>query len=142
MSACSATRESGGHWEPFQLGHTVTVGVVSFERRPFQIQEGHWQDMIQTDASINPGNSGGPLINTQGEVVGISSAVLDAEDGSNIGMGFAVPINGVRALLPQLRNGKVVRGQLGVQLHDGPVLEDEARELGLPELIGRAGDVC
>jgi len=121
---------------PFQLGHTVTVGVVSFERRPFQIREGHWQDMIQTDASINPGNSGGPLLNTQGEVVGINVAVLDAEDSSSIGIGFAMPINSVKALLPQLRNGKVVRGQLGVQLHDGPILEDEARELGLPEPIG------
>jgi serine protease Do len=116
---------------PFELGHTVTVGVVSSERRPFQIEGGHRQDLIQTDAAINPGNSGGPLLNTEGEVVGINVAVLDAKDSNSTGIGFAIPINRVKGLLPQLRNGNVVRAHLGVQLHDGPMLEDEARELGL-----------
>jgi serine protease Do len=117
---------------PFQLGHTVTVGVISFNGRPVEVQDGRWQDMIQTDASINPGSSGGPLIDVHGDVVGISVALLDDDGGGSIGIGFAVPINSVVALLPQLRRGKVVRGQLGVELQSGPILEDETRELGLP----------
>ena len=110
----------------------MTVGVVSFPNRPFEVRSGRWQDLIQTDAAINRGNSGGPLFNVRGEVVGVNVAML----GANVGIGFAVPINTVRALLPQLRKGKVVRGQLGVQLHGGPLLEDEADELGLPKATG------
>ena len=121
---------------PFHLGHTVTIGFVSFEGRPFQMPDGRWQDMIQTDASINPGNSGGPLIDVHGQVVGINVAIFDNDTGSNIGIGFAVPINGVKAVLAQLRRGRVVRGQLGVRFHDGPILEDEARQLGLPHACG------
>jgi S1-C subfamily serine protease len=86
---------------PFRLGHTVTVGVVSYKARPFAVTEGRFQNMLQTDASINPGNSGGPLIDVHGSVVGINSAILAGEDGEgNIGIGFAVPINTVKALLP------------------------------------------
>ena len=121
---------------PFQLGHSVTVGVVSFPQRPVQVEDGRWQDLIQTDASINLGNSGGPLFNLLGEVVGMNVAMLDADSGANAGIGFAVPINIVKALLPQLRTGKVVRGELGVQLHGGPILEDEASELRLPTATG------
>ena len=121
---------------PFDLGHTVTVGFVSFQGRPFQMLDGRWQDMIQTDASINPGNSGGPLIDVHGEVVGVNVAMFDDDTGSNIGIGFAVPINSVKALLPQLRQGRVVRGQLGVRFHEGPILEDEARQLNLPAACG------
>jgi serine protease Do len=121
---------------PFQLGHTVTVGFVSFEGRRFQMVGGRWEDMIQTDASINPGNSGGPLINVRGEVVGINVAIVDDDSGSNIGIGFAVPINSVKALLPQLRKGGVVRGQLGARLHEGAILDDEARQLGLSKPCG------
>ena len=121
---------------PFQLGHTVTIGFVSFQGRPFPMAEGRWQEVIQTDASINPGNSGGPLIDVHGEVVGINVAMFDDDTGSNIGIGFAVPIDSVKALLPQLRQGKVVRGQLGVRFHEGPILEDEARQLGLPATCG------
>jgi serine protease Do len=121
---------------PFQLGHTVTVGVVSYQGRPFQLEEGRWQKMIQTDASINPGNSGGPLINVRGEVVGINAAILGAGAAGNIGIGFAVPINNVRALLPQLRQGQVVRGRIGVQLRGGPITEDEATALKLPKASG------
>jgi len=120
---------------PFQLGHSVTVGVVSFPQRPVQVREGRWQDLIQTDASINLGHSGGPLFNLRGEVVGINVAMVDL-DGASAGIGFAVPINVVKGLLPQLRTGKVVRGQLGVELHGGPILEDEASELRLPKAGG------
>ncbi|HVH26129.1 MAG TPA: trypsin-like peptidase domain-containing protein [Vicinamibacterales bacterium] len=121
---------------PFRLGHTVTVGFVSFQGRPFQMVDGQWQDMIQTDAAINPGNSGGPLINVRGEVIGINTAIIDSDTTGHAGIGFAMPINTVKALLPQLRQGKVVRGQLGVQFHEGPILEDEARQLGLRDAAG------
>jgi serine protease Do len=121
---------------PFQLGHTVTVGVVSYHGRPFQVQEGRWQNMIQTDASINPGNSGGPLINVRGEVIGINAAILGGAANGNVGIGFAIPINSVGALLPQLRKGKVIRGRLGVQLRNAPITRDEARALGLSTTNG------
>lgn len=122
---------------PFRLGHTVTVGVVSYKARPFAITEGRFQNMLQTDASINPGNSGGPLLNTRGEVVGINSAILAGEGGGgNIGIGFAVPINTVKALLPELRQGRVHRGRLGVQVQSAPLTEEEARALGLPKPHG------
>ena len=121
---------------PFQLGHTVTVGVVSYEGRPFEIEEGQWQKMIQTDASINPGNSGGPLINVRGEVVGINSAMLGSGAGGSLGIGFAVPINSVKTLLPQLRAGRVVRGRIGVHVRQGPISEDDSAALGLPGAAG------
>ncbi len=122
---------------PFQLGHTVTVGVISYNGRPFATSEGRWQKMLQTDASINPGNSGGPLINTRGEVIGVNTAILAGEDGgSNIGIGFAVPVNTVKALLPQLRKGVVERGQLGVQILSAPITQDEVSGLGLPNTQG------
>ena len=122
---------------PFQLGHTVTVGVISFIGRPFATTEGRSQDMLQTDAAINPGNSGGPLINVKGEVVGINSAILSGEGaGGNIGIGFAIPINTVRALLPQLRQGKVVRGRLGVLVQTAAITDSEAKTLGLPSTKG------
>jgi serine protease Do len=119
---------------PFNLGHTVTVGVVSYQGRPFETSEGRFQKMIQTDASINPGNSGGPLIDTDGRVVGINTAILGSGAGGNIGIGFAVPIDTVKALLPQLRAGRVVRGRLGVRV--SPVGEDEAEALALPSAEG------
>lgn len=121
---------------PYELGHTVTLGVVSCERRPFEMHGGHWEDLIQTDASINAGSSGGPLINVRGEVIGMSVAVLDSETGSNTGIGFAIPINTVKALLPQLLQGLVVRGRLGLDFHEGPILDEEALTLGLPDARG------
>lgn len=90
--------------------------------------------MIQTDASINPGNSGGPLIDTGGRVVGISTAILGNGEGGNIGIGFAVPINTAKALLPQLRTGKVVRGRIGLQV--SAIGEDEAQALELTKPEG------
>jgi serine protease Do len=98
---------------PFQLGHSVTVGIVSYAARTVEIGDGQWQKLIQIDASINPGNSGGPLLNTRGEVIGISLAMLTDGLGDGMGIGFAVPINTVKALLPQLRAGRVVRGSVG-----------------------------
>src|SRR5437762_3027321 len=122
---------------PFQLGHTVTVGVVSYKGRPFAVTEGRFQNMLQTDASINPGNSGGPLINVRDEVVGINTAILSGEGGGgNIGIGFAVPINAVKALLPGLRAGKIHRGRLGVRIQNVPMTEDEVKSLGLPKPEG------
>ena len=77
--------------------------------------------MMQTDAAINPGNSGGPLLNARGEVIGINTAIItNARSEGNIGIGFAVPINTVRDLLPQLRQGKVIRGRIGVQVTQVP----------------------
>jgi serine protease Do len=120
---------------PFRLGHTVTVGVVSYNGRPFAVSEGRFQNMLQTDASINPGNSGGPLINTRGEVVGIATAIF-SETGGNIGIGFGVPINTVKELLPQLREGEVRRGRLGVRIQTLPITEEEAAALDLPKAEG------
>jgi serine protease Do len=100
---------------PFGLGHTVTAGIVSAKYR--RIGAGAFDEFIQTDASINPGNSGGPLLNARGEVVGINSAIF-SPSGGNIGIGFAVPVNMARNLLPQLKEGKVVRGWLGVLIQD------------------------
>jgi S1-C subfamily serine protease len=121
---------------PFRLGHTVTAGVVSYKARPFAITEGRFQDMLQTDASINPGNSGGPLLNMRGEVVGVNSAILSGAGAGNIGIGFAVPINTVKALMTQLRQGRVQRGRLGVQVQTLPLTDEEARALGLPKPEG------
>ena len=98
---------------PFGLGNTVTAGIVSAKYR--QIGMGSYDDFIQTDAPINPGNSGGPLLNTAGEVVGINSAIF-SESGGSVGIGFAIPINMAKDLLPQLKKGKVVRGWLGVTI--------------------------
>jgi len=98
---------------PFGLGNTVTAGIVSAKYR--HIGAGAYDDFIQTDASINPGNSGGPLLNTAGEVVGINTAIF-SQTGGNIGIGFAIPVNMAKKLVPQLKEGKVVRGWLGVMI--------------------------
>jgi serine protease Do len=100
---------------PFSLAHTISVGVISATKRPFQVTDGRSNEMLQTDAAINPGNSGGPLLNIRGEVIGINTAIIsNGRSEGNIGIGFAVPINTVRDLLPQLREGKVIRGRIGV----------------------------
>jgi serine protease Do len=99
---------------PFGLSNTVTAGIVSAKGR--FIGQGSYDDFIQTDAAINPGNSGGPLVNLKGEVVGINSAIY-SRSGGNIGIGFAIPINLAKELIPQLKEkGKVVRGWLGVYI--------------------------
>ncbi len=118
---------------PFGLGHTVTVGVISAVGRPFTQIPGRSQSVIQTDAAINPGNSGGPLLNLRGEVIGINTAIV-SDRPSNLGIGFAVPINTVREILPQLRTGKVTRGVIGVSIW--PVTDDDYEYLGLDEPMG------
>jgi serine protease Do len=93
--------------------------------------------MIQTDAAINRGNSGGPLLNIRGEVIGINTMIIsNGFEGGNVGVGFAVPINTVRDLLPQLREGKVVRGRIGVSLEGRPMSREYASSLGLPNPNG------
>jgi serine protease Do len=120
---------------PFNFNHTVTVGVISALGRPFPVAPARSVNMLQTDAAINPGNSGGPLLNIRGEVVGINTAILsDRAQASNMGIGFAVPINLVRELVPQLRTGKVTRGMIGVQI--APVGAEAFEDLGLTTRSG------
>lgn len=104
---------------PFGLNRTLTVGVVSSLERSIQAQSGQMiEDVIQTDAPINPGNSGGPLLDTAGRLVGINTAIL-SHTGENAGIGFAVPVNTLRRVLPQLlKYGKVLRPKIGVILVD------------------------
>ena len=110
---------------PFGLGNTVTAGIVSAKFR--QLGAGAYDNFIQTDASINPGNSGGPLLNTMGEVIGINSAIF-SQSGGSIGIGFAIPINMAKDLLPQLKAGKVIRGWLGVMIQNiTPELADKLK---------------
>jgi serine protease Do len=131
-----------GEWvmaigNPFGLGgNSVTVGVISFKGRSLDLSTGGTPiDMLQTDAAINPGNSGGPLINARGEVVGINTLIVTGGAQQYSGVGFAVPINVARDILPQLREtGHVVRGWLGVQIQD--VDEDLAKSLKLKEARG------
>jgi serine protease Do len=126
-----------GEWvmavgNPFGLDHTVTSGIVSAKGR--NIGAGPYDDFIQTDASINPGNSGGPLVNMRGEVIGINTAIF-SQSGGNIGIGFAIPANLVKEILPQLaRNGKVVRGYIGLSLQR--ITPDIAESLGLAKSGG------
>ncbi|MBI3581942.1 MAG: Do family serine endopeptidase [Nitrospinae bacterium] len=107
-----------GEWvfaigNPFGLSQTVTVGVVSALGR--DIGAGRYDNYIQTDASINPGNSGGPLIDIDGKVIGINGAILPGNQGGNIGIGFAIPINMAKDILADLKEKKgISRGWLGV----------------------------
>ncbi len=122
---------------PFRLSHTVTVGVISALGRPFGGIPGREQPMLQTDTAINPGNSGGPLLNIRGEVVGINTAIYTAaQSPTNMGIGFAMPINVVRDLLPQLREGKVTRGVIGVGVSREPLTQELAQAMGLPNTSG------
>ena len=102
---------------PFGLSHTVTMGIISAVGRA-NIGIADYEDFIQTDAAINPGNSGGPLVNTNGELVGINTAIF-SKSGGYQGIGFAVPSNMVRLVMEQLlTNGRVVRGWLGVSIQE------------------------
>ena len=106
MPLGDSSRLEVGDWvvaigNPFGLQHTVTVGIVSALGRT-GINPRGYEDFIQTDASINPGNSGGALVNVAGELIGINSAILSSENGGNIGIGFAIPVNMVKAVMQQL----------------------------------------
>jgi serine protease Do len=128
----SSSQLEVGDWvmaigNPFGLEHTVTAGIVSAKGRV--IGAGPYDNFIQTDASINPGNSGGPLINADGEVVGVNTAIF-SQSGGNVGIGFAIPIDLAKKVADQLRkNGRVVRGWLGVRAQD--VTATQASSLGL-----------
>ena len=118
---------------PFGLGHTVTVGVISALGREFPVTPGRDAQMLQTDTAINPGNSGGPLLNIRGEVVGMNTAIYTSQaQQANLGIGFATPINTLRDLVPQLRTGKVVRGVMGV-LVNRDFSRQEAETLGVKD---------
>ena len=121
---------------PFRLGHSVSVGVISALGRPLGGVPGREQSMLQTDAAINPGNSGGPLLNIRGEVVGMNTAIYTDQRSANIGIGFATPINAIRDLLPQLRTGKVVRGVIGVEVSKVALTQETAKAFGLPNTNG------
>ncbi len=99
---------------PFGLSNTVTAGIVSAKGRA--LGNGPYDDFIQTDAPINPGNSGGPLFDERGNVIGINAAIF-SQSGGNIGIGFAIPVNLAKTLVPQLAaSGHVTRGWLGVSV--------------------------
>src|ERR671912_150588 len=124
---------------PFSLAHTVSVGVISATSRPFPVAEQRSANVLQTDAAINPGNSGGPLLNMRGEVIGVNTAIYSnggmmGGGAGNIGIGFAIPINTIRDVLPGLRSGKITRGRIGVSVR--PVSPDEVEALNLKDRRG------
>ena len=113
---------------PFGLDLTVTVGIVSAKGRSLGATP--YDDFIQTDTPINPGNSGGPLINTQGEVVGINTAVMQMGQG----LGFSLPVDLAKKLIPELKtNGKVTRSWLGVSVQDITLADKESLKLGVDQ---------
>ncbi len=125
---------------PFGIGQTVTMGIVSATGRGnLNIED--YEDFIQTDAAINPGNSGGALINSAGALIGINTAILSNGAQGNQGVGFAVPINMARQVMEQiLKNGKVIRGYLGVVIQD--VTPQLAKAFGADQPKGAlVGDV-
>jgi serine protease Do len=117
---------------PFGLGGTVTLGIVSARNR--EITEGHYVDYIQTDAAINRGNSGGPLFNMEGEVIGINTAIISPTGGS-IGLGFAIPSDTAQSIVAQLQEfGETRRGWLGVRIQT--ITEELAETFGLESTKG------
>ena len=133
----SSERMKVGDWvmaigNPFGLGGSVTVGIISAKQR--DIQSGPYDDFLQTDASINKGNSGGPLFSMDGEVIGVNTAIISPSGGS-IGIGFAVPSDTAMAVVDQLRQyGETRRGWLGVKIQT--VTDDIAETLGVKENTG------
>ncbi len=118
---------------PFGLASSVSLGIISALDR--NIHAGPYDQFLQTDAAINPGNSGGPLFNLKGEVIGINTAIVNGVNGTGSGIGFAVPSNVAKALMPQLeKEGSVTRGWLGVGIQDlNPSL---AKAMGVPQPEG------
>tara|TARA_Y100001934_G_scaffold278814_1_gene381002 strand:+ start:2716 stop:4095 length:1380 start_codon:yes stop_codon:yes gene_type:complete len=127
-----------GEWvmaigNPFGLSHSVSVGIISAKERREVMPSGRrgLYDFMQTDASINPGNSGGPLVNTKGEVIGINTAI----NASGSGIGFAIPINMVKAMLPDLKSkGKFSRSWIGIRIQ--PLTKELAQSYGLKKTEG------
>ncbi|BDU51713.1 DegQ family serine endoprotease [Haliovirga abyssi] len=127
-----------GQWaiaigNPFGLNNTMTVGIISAKGRSGMGIE-NYENFIQTDASINPGNSGGPLVDINGNVIGINTAIL-SKSGGNMGIGFAIPIDMVKPIKNSLiKNGKVERGWLGVSIQ--PLNDKMAEKFGLKDTKG------
>jgi serine protease Do len=123
-----------GQWvvaigQPRNLAQSVTQGIISAKHRRGITDPSSYEDFLQTDAAINPGNSGGPLLNLNGQVVGVNSAIL-SESGGFEGIGFAIPSNMAMRIVDQLiKNGKVVRGWIGVSVQD--LTHDLAKSFGL-----------
>ena len=117
---------------PFGFTRTVTTGIVSALQRQIEAPNGFpIRNIIQTDASINPGNSGGPLLDEDGKVIGINSQIATGGSRGSVGIGFAVPIDTAKSLLPRLkRDGKVERSYLGIEM--ARVTEQVAEDLNLP----------
>jgi S1-C subfamily serine protease len=110
---------------PFGLDRTLTTGVISGLQRPIRARNGRPIEAIQTDASINPGNSGGPLLDSQGRMIGINSQIL-SPSGASAGVGFAVPVNVAKRIVPQLvRSGEVRRPKLGINSRDVEMLKSQ-----------------
>ncbi|MEZ4961747.1 MAG: trypsin-like peptidase domain-containing protein [Saprospiraceae bacterium] len=130
-----------GEWvlavgNPFNLESTVTAGIVSAKGRSIDILEGDYtiESFIQTDAAVNPGNSGGALVNTNGELIGINTAII-TRSGKYEGYSFAIPATLVQKVISDLKlYGEVQRGLLGIRI--GPVNGQNAKELGLPSVDG------
>jgi len=127
--------------DPFGIGETATMGIVSAKNRGFGGAIEGYEDFIQTDAAINHGNSGGAMIDLHGDLVGINTAILPGNGGGNQGIGFAIPINMARAVMDQLvAHGKVIRGYLGVHIES--VTPALAQSFGLHDAEGALiGDV-
>lgn len=119
---------------PFGVGQSVTMGIVSAVARSGVVNPEQYQDFIQTDAAINPGNSGGALITARGELIAINTAII-SRSGGNQGIGFAIPSNVARHVMGQIvKSGRVIRGWLGVTIQ--PVDASTARAFGLKEPAG------
>lgn len=128
-----------GEWviavgSPFGLSHSMSVGIISAKGR--NLNQGPYDNFLQTDATINPGNSGGPLANSRGEVIGISTAIyMRGRINKSMGVGFAVPINQAKAVIDDLRHkGYPIRGRLGVSV--GKVGSKERKKIGLSRFQG------
>jgi serine protease Do len=120
---------------PYRIGQTVTMGIVSALGRSGLTGFNQYQNFIQTDAAINPGNSGGALVDAEGRLVGINTAIIPNDSGGNQGIGFAVPINMARRVMELLfAGGKVTRGGLAILLQD--LTPRLAKSLGLPDQKG------
>ena len=137
MAFGSSSELKVGDWvmaigNPFGLGGSVTVGIISAKQR--DINSGPYDDYLQTDAAINKGNSGGPLFNMDGEVIGVNTAIISPTGGS-IGIGFAVPSDTAVSVVDQLRQfGETRRGWLGVSIQS--ITDDIAESFGIKENIG------